>query len=63
MTTTTHAATPLFQLRSSHSALRALTVIVLCAAVVGGFLLQILSGPTPEQLRAAAQTASIQLRA
>jgi len=63
MTTTTQSAAPQFQLRSSHSALRALTVIVLCAAVVSGFILQVLSGPTPGQLRAAAEPASIHLRA
>jgi hypothetical protein len=63
MTTTTPSAAPQFQLRASHSALRALTVIVVCAAIVGGFLMQVLSGPTPGQLRAAAEAASIHLRA
>jgi hypothetical protein len=63
VTTITHFAAPQFQLRSSYSTLRALTVIVVCAAIVGGFLFQVLSGPTPEQLRAAAESASILLGA
>jgi hypothetical protein len=63
MTTTTHSAAPQFQLRPSHSALRAVTVVVVCAAIIGGFLVQVLSGPTPEQLRTAAEPASIHLRA
>ena len=63
MLTTTHSAAPQFQLRSHFSALRALTVIVVCVALVGGFLLQVLSGPTLEQLRTASESASIHLRA
>lgn len=63
MTTTTHSAAPQFQLRRSHAALRALTVVVVCAAIVAGFLVQVQSGPTPEQLRTAAESASILLRA
>jgi len=63
MTTTTQSAAPQFQLRSSHSTLRALTVVVVCAAIVGGFVIQVLSGPTSEQLRTMAESASVLLRA
>jgi hypothetical protein len=63
MTTTTHFAAPQFHLRSSHSALRALTVIVVCVAIIAGFLVQVVSGPRPDQLRAAAESASIVLGA
>jgi len=62
MTTVTHSA-PKFHLRSTHSALRALTVIVLCAAVIGGFIVQVLKGPSLQDLRTAAEPTAIHLRA
>ncbi len=62
MTTTTHIA-PRFRLRSTHSALRGLTVIVLCAAVIGGFIVQVLKGPSPQELRTAAEPAALHLGA
>lgn len=62
MLTTIHAA-PRFQFRSTHSVLRGLTVFVVCAAVIGGFIVQVLSRPTPTDLHTAAEPAAIHLRA
>lgn len=62
MTTTAQHA-PTFRLRATHSTLRGLTVIVVCVAVIVGFLVQVLKGPSPQELRTAAEPAAIHLRA
>jgi len=62
MTTTTHSAAPQLQFRSRRSLLRDLAIVVVCAAIVIGFLVQVWSAPKPDQFRAAAEPASIHLR-
>jgi hypothetical protein len=60
---TTSRVAERFQLRSTHSVLRGLTVVVVCAVVIGGFLVQVLSHPAPRELRTAAEPAAIHARA
>jgi hypothetical protein len=55
-------AAPHFQFRSTHSVLRGLTVFVVCAAVIGGFIVQVLSRPAPADLHTAAEPAAIHLK-
>lgn len=64
MPTTTHFAPQFqFRFRSTHSVLRALTVIIVSVAVIAGFLVQVLSSPAPRELRSASQPAALHLRA
>jgi hypothetical protein len=63
MTNTSHAAAPQFRLRSTHAVLRGLAVIVVCVAVIGGFIAQVQSRSAPEHLRTTAEPTAIHLGA
>lgn len=49
MTTPTASAAPQFQVRSRHSALRAVLIAVLCSALAGTFIAEVWNTPGASQ--------------
>jgi hypothetical protein len=60
--TTPTAAAPQFRL-SPAATFRALALVLVCVAMMGGFLLQVWRAPAPEPVRAAAAPAALAPRA